>query len=100
MSPPGSGPRSGRAGWAVEFVPAAVRDLKRLDRAAAARILATLESRIASLPDPRTLGSPLKGDHDGYWRWRVGDYRIVARIEDERITILVVRIAHRRQVYR
>ena len=88
------------AAWAIEFVPDALKELKKLDRTAAARIIKTLEDRIAALDDPRSLGAPLKGEHEGYWRWRVGDFRIVARIEDERITIIVVRVAHRREVYR
>ena len=50
--------------------------------------------------DPRTLGSALVGEHAGYWRWRIGEYRVVARIEDARVLILVVRVAHRREVYR
>ena len=86
--------------WAIEFLPDAARELRKLDRTVAARILQTLEERIASLDDPRALGSALTGDHAGYWRWRIGDYRVVARIEDARITILVVRVAHRREVYR
>jgi mRNA interferase RelE/StbE len=86
--------------WTIEFAPDAAKELRKLDRAVAARILKTLRTRIATLDDPRTLGSALVGDHAGYWRWRVGDYRIVARIEDERITILVVRIGHRSAVYR
>lgn len=86
--------------WRIEFHPDAAKELKKLDRAVAARIVKTLETRIAALDDPRTLGAPLKGEHEGYWRWRIGDYRVVARIEDERITILVVRIAHRREAYR
>ena len=84
----------------IEFVPAAAKELKKLGRAEAARIIRALEERIAPLEDPRRLGAPLKGEHEGYWRWRVGDYRIVARIEDERVLILVVRVAHRREVYR
>ena len=60
----------------------------------------TLEERIASLDDPRSVGSALVGEHAGYWRWRIGDYRVVARIEDERVTELVVRVTHRREVYR
>lgn len=86
--------------WRIEFHPDAAKDLKRLDRGAAARIVRTLETRIATQDDPRALGSALKGEHSGYWRWRIGDYRVIARIEDERITILVVRFAHRREVYR
>ena len=86
--------------WRIEFVPAAAKELKKLGTAEAARIIATLEDRIALLDDPRTLGSALTGDLGGLWRWRIGDYRVVARIEDERIMILVVRIGHRREVYR
>ena len=86
--------------WKIEFVPAAAKELKKLGRAEAARIVTTLESRIANLDDPRQLGSALTGDLGGLWRWRIGDYRVVARIENERITILVVRVAHRREVYR
>jgi len=86
--------------WRIEFHPAAAKELKQLDRKAAARIVRTLETRIAPLDDPRTLGAPLKGEHEGYWRWRIGDYRVIARIEDERIRILVIRVAHRREAYR
>jgi mRNA interferase RelE/StbE len=86
--------------WKIEFVPAAAKDLKKLGRSEAARVIATLEGRIATLENPRQLGSALSGDLSGLWRWRIGDYRIVARIEDERITILVVRVSHRREVYR
>lgn len=87
-------------GWTIEFLPDAVKELKKLDRSVARRIITTLEERIATLDDPRTLGSALTGDHAGYWRWRVGDYRVVARIEDERVVIIIVRVAHRRDVYR
>lgn len=86
--------------WRIEFHPEAAKELRRLDRKTAARILDVLEKRIAVLDDPRTLGAPLRGAHQGYWRWRIGDYRLIARIEDRRITILVVRIGHRREVYR
>lgn len=86
--------------WQIEFLPEAAKELRKLDRTAAARILKTLEQRIAVLDDPRTLGSALTGDHAGYWRWRIGDYRLIAQIEDERVTVLEVRVAHRRAVYR
>ena len=86
--------------WKIEFVPAAAKELKKLGKTEAARIITTLEKRIAALDDPRTLGSALTGELGGLWRWRVGDYRIIARIEDQRITILVVRVGHRREVYR
>jgi mRNA interferase RelE/StbE len=86
--------------WTIEFLPAAAKVLKALDRTVARRIVRTLEERIAPLDDPRELGAALVGDHAGLWRWRIGDYRVVARIEDERVTVLVVRVAHRRGVYR
>ena len=86
--------------WCIEFLPAAAKELKKLDRQVAARIVKTLEERIAPLDDPRSIGSALVGELGGLWRWRIGDYRVVARIEDERITVLVVRVAHRREVYR
>jgi mRNA interferase RelE/StbE len=91
---------AGSAPWSIVFHPIAAKELKKLDRKTAARILRTLETRIATLEDPRTVGAGLKGEHEGYWRWRVGDYRIVATIQDERVTIVVVRVAHRREVYR
>ena len=86
--------------WAIEFVPAAAKELKKLGKTEAARIITTIEKRIAILDDPRTLGSSLTGELGGLWRWRIGDYRVVARIDDERITILIVRVGHRREVYR
>lgn len=86
--------------WTIEFHPDAAKEIKKLGRSEAARILRTLEQRIAPLPDPRALGAPLKGEHEGFWRWRIGDYRVIAHIEDQRVLILIVRIAHRREVYR
>ena len=86
--------------WRIEFHPDAAKELRRLDRPTAARIVRTLETRVATLDDPRMLGAVLKGEHAGYWRWRIGDYRVVARIVDERITILIVRVGHRREVHR
>jgi mRNA interferase RelE/StbE len=86
--------------WRIEFLPAAEKELAKLGRAEAKRIIQTLKTRIAPLDDPRKLGSALAGELGGLWRWRIGDYRVIARIEDERITILVVRVAHRPEVYR
>jgi mRNA interferase RelE/StbE len=86
--------------WTIEFLPDAAKELKKLGRSEAARIIRTLEQRIAPLDDPRMLGAPLKGEHEAYWRWRIGDYRVIAKIEDARVLILVVRVAHRREVYR
>lgn len=87
--------------WKVEFSRAAERELDRLDRQHARKLLVFLHERLARLEDPRSLGEALKGPRFGeFWRYRIGDYRIVVRIEDERLIILVVRIGHRREVYK
>ena len=87
--------------WRVEIDRAAVRDLDKLDRQAAQRILAFLHGRVATLDDPRSLGEALKGSRLGeFWKYRVGDYRIISRIEDDALRVLVVRVARRDRVYR
>ena len=87
--------------WRVEIDRAAVRDLGKLDRQAAQRILAFLRGRIATLDDPRGIGAALKGSRLGEsWKYRVGDYRIISRIEDNALRVLVVRVAHRNSGYR
>jgi mRNA interferase RelE/StbE len=86
--------------WALEFTPAAANDMKKLGRGVAARIVKTLETRIASREDPTTLARSLKGDHDGYWRWRIGSYRVIGRVNRKKVTILIVHVGHRNSVYR
>lgn len=85
--------------WRVEFDPDAARDLRKLGAQAQRLILRYLRQRIATAEDPRRFGRPLTGDLKGFWRYRVGDYRIVASIEDDRFVILVVTVGHRREVY-
>jgi mRNA interferase RelE/StbE len=86
--------------WRVEFDRAAARDLRKLGAEAERRVLRFLRERVARSDDPRRHGHALTGDRKGLWRYRVGDYRIVAAIEDERFVVLVVTIGHRREVYR
>jgi mRNA interferase RelE/StbE len=86
--------------WRVEFHRAAVRDLRKLDADGQRRVLRYLRERIAGSEDPRRFGHALTGDRKGLWRYRVGDYRIVAAIEDDRFVVLVVTVGHRRKVYR
>ena len=82
--------------WKVELSRAAERELDRLDPQHASKLLVFLHERLARLEDPHSLGEALKGPRFGeFWRYRIGDYRIVVRIEDERLIILVVRIGHR-----
>ena len=86
--------------WRIEFDRAAARELAKLDRQAARRILSFLHGRVATLADPRSIGQALKGSSLGkVWMCRVGDYRVIARIEDEALRVLVVRIGHRSNVY-
>ena len=87
--------------WTIEFAPEAVRELNKLDAQVSRRILKFLRGRVAKLDDPRSIGSALRGAKLGeFWKYRVGDYRIISRIEDERVLILVLRVGHRREVYR
>ena len=87
--------------WTVEFLPQAARELRKLDRPVAARLLRFLEERVRRAEDPRSIGEPLRGERLGaYWKYRVGDHRLICSIQDQRIVVTVVRIGHRRDVYR
>lgn len=87
--------------WKVEIEPAAERELDRLDQQNAKRILLFLHGRVAALDNPRSIGEALKGSKLGeFWKYRVGDFRIIASIEDGALRILVVKIGNRREVYR
>lgn len=87
--------------WKVDLDPAAERELDKLDPQTARRILTFLHGRVAVLDDPRSIGEALKGSRLGsFWKYRVGDYRIITNIEDGALRILVVRVGNRREVYR
>lgn len=87
--------------WKIRLDPAAERELDKLDPQIARRILVFLHERIASLEDPRSVGEALKGSRLGeFWKYRVGDYRIICTIEDKSVCILVIRIGNRREVYK
>jgi mRNA interferase RelE/StbE len=86
--------------WQIEFTTEAEKQLAKIDRQSAQRIVNFLRERIATTENPRSLGKSLKGVLREFWRYRVGDYRIICRIENDRLLVLVVRVAHRREVYR
>lgn len=87
--------------WRIEFDDASKKDLAKLDKQAARRITTFLRERVAMLDDPRSIGEALKGSRFGeFWKYRVGDYRIISSIEDGALRILVVKIGNRREVYR
>ena len=85
--------------WNLDYDPGARQELQKLDPTVRERILRFLEERLAPLDNPRPLGKRLQGEWRGYWRFRVGDYRVITRIEDRRLVIVVVRVAHRSEVY-
>lgn len=87
--------------WAVQLDQRAVKDLRRLGSADRARILKYLNETVATREDPRSVGKALTGGElAGLWRYRVGDYRILARLEHDRLVVYVVEIGNRREIYR
>lgn len=85
--------------WTIEIERRAERELGRLDKHAAKRIVAAMRT-VATLENPRDRGKAMAGEWAGHWRYRVGDYRVIARIEDGRMVIVVIAVGHRREVYR
>jgi len=87
--------------WKIEFDPNAVDELATLDRPVQKRILKVLRDRIALLDDPRALGEALRGNELGsFWKYRIGNYRLICDIQDQVLRILVLRVGHRREIYR
>ena len=86
--------------WRIEFAESAQKELKAIDHQAQRDILRYLKERIATDEDPRRFGGPLRRNLAGLWKYRIGNYRIICKIENERLLVLVVRIGHRREVYR
>jgi mRNA interferase RelE/StbE len=91
-------PESARP-WSVEFDDRVRRELRKLDPPIQREILSYLRERIADLSDPKAFGKPLRKNLAGLWRYRVGNYRLICRIEDERVVVLVLKVGHRREVY-
>lgn len=85
--------------WRVEFDERAAREFDRLDAPVKKRIASFLKTRIAGSEDPRRFGKALTGEFAGCWRYRVGDYRIIAKLETKVYVVLVLRVGHRSKVY-
>ena len=85
--------------WQIEVSDRARSQIKKLDPPVARRIVAFLSKRLALLDDPRSLGAALQAK-DKLWLYRVGDYRIICSLEDDRLVVLVLKVGHRREVYR
>ena len=87
--------------WRIEFDPAAAKELRKLDRPVQQRLLGFLRLRVVPLEDPRTIGEALAGERLGaFWKYRVGDWRLICDIQDERIVVRVLRLGHRREACR
>jgi len=86
-------------GWTVEISDIAEKLLRKLDRSIQKRLIDWLDDRITGCKNPRHFGEPLCGDLAGLWRYRVGDYRIICEIQEHRLVVLALAIAHRRKVY-
>ena len=86
--------------WKVEFDDRALKELRKLDPQVQRQILRFLRQRVATPENPRRLGKPLSGDRLGLWRYRIGSYRLICRIEEDRIVVLVLGVGHRNDVYR
>lgn len=86
--------------WTIEYEEKAAKRLRKLDKATARQIRDYLQKRVAERDDPRTLGKALTGAQlGGFWRYRVGDYRIICELQDQRLVVLVLKVGHRRQIY-
>jgi mRNA interferase RelE/StbE len=88
-------------GWRVELSAGVERQLSKLDAQHSRRILKFLYERVATLDDPRSIGEALRGSRLGeFWKYRVGNYRLICKTEDDRLVVLVLRVGHRKEVYR
>ena len=83
--------------YKVAYLDSVEEDLKKLDKSTARKILNRIETYLAQ--DPKELGKPLKGEFQGYWRYRWGDYRVIYKIAEREILIIVLRISNRKDVY-
>ncbi|PJE06491.1 type II toxin-antitoxin system RelE/ParE family toxin [Legionella sp.] len=85
--------------WKIEFDTDVEKDLKKLGHSAQKRVIKYLKEQVIPAEDPRSFGKPLSGNLSGLWRYRTGDYRIIAKIENDHFIILIVHIGHRKNVY-
>ena len=86
--------------WTIRYLKSARKEAQKIDPQDRERIRDYMEQRVAGLEDPRQLGEPLKGQLASLWRYRVGDYRLICELRDQELLILVVRLCHRKDVYR
>ena len=85
--------------WQIKWRDQAYKELKKLDSSIQKRILKFTREKVMSTDNPRQFGQPLLHDKSGFWRYRVGDYRLICQIEDARLTVLVLDCGHRKEIY-
>ena len=85
--------------YSVEYTPRAVKELKKLDKQTRALIFGWIEKNLVDCENPRQHGKGLTANRSGQWRYRIGDYRLIAEIHDDKVVILVLTVGHRRGVY-
>ena len=86
--------------YRVEYLPQVVKTLEKMDKYTKRIIIEWIEKHLVDCEDPRTHGKPLTANRVGQWRYRIGDYRLICLIEDERLVILALTAGHRNEVYR
>ena len=86
--------------WTIDYTQTARNQLKKLDKPVARRIADFMDDRIAEQEDPRAMGKALTGLLGTLWRYRIGDYQLICEIQHRAVTILVIRIGHRSELYR
>ena len=86
--------------WTIDYTDTAKSQLRKLDKQTARRIVDYMDQRIAVLENPRSVGKALTGPLGGFWRYRVGDHRVICDVQDQRIGVLVLRLGRREEVYR
>jgi mRNA interferase RelE/StbE len=86
--------------WTIEYAESAKKQLRKLDRTVARRVVDFMDERVAPSDDPRGMGKALKGPLGALWRYRVGDFRVICDIQDGVLTVLVLQVGNRREVYR
>jgi mRNA interferase RelE/StbE len=85
--------------WTIEYLSATRKQLKKLDPQVSDRIVRFMRERIVTPGGPYAIGSALTGEWTGHWRYRVGDYRVICKIWDTKLVVMVVKVGHRRDVY-
>ena len=86
--------------YTVEYTSKALKSLKKLDKPVLLMIKSWIEKNLIDCEDPRSKGKPLSGTLSKYWRYRIGNYRLIVEIEDDQLRIIAFEFAHRSSVYK